>query len=228
VPTFKSSPHRHGPFGRIYYFAAREHFSGRGNILEQRTGMPKQFNILATTERVNESRACSELWMLLKEAGDETPWVDRIGIWGLVVANTKLNPVTAIAKMRQDWLKKPEAIQALYRVIPIQCLVPTVKEDIVKVAWGLSTVINAEDSYRITLEKRRTKFASKDIIEAVADGINRRVDLDNPDWVVLIEIIGRITGVSVVHPISVLNVQKERARLTVEAKKDASLNNKTG
>lgn len=190
--------------------------------------MPKEFNILATTERVNESRACSELWMLLKAAGDENPWVDRIGIWGLVVANTKLNPITAIAKMREDWLKKPEAIQALYRVIPLQCLVPTTKEDIVKATQKLSTTINAEDSYRITIEKRRTQLASKDIIDAVAEGINRRVDLENPDWLILIEITGRITGVSVVPPISILNVQKERVRLMAEAKKGTTFNDKAG
>jgi tRNA acetyltransferase TAN1 len=214
--------------GGIYYFAAREHFSGRGSILEQIIGMPKEFNILATTERVNESRACSELWMLLKAAGDENPWVDRIGIWGLVVANTKLNPITAIAKMRENWIKKPEAIQALYRVIPLQCLVPTTKEDIVKATQKLSTTINAEDSYRITIEKRRTQLASKDIIDAVAEGINRRVDLENPDWLILIEITGRITGVSVVPPISILNVQKERVRLMAEAKKGTAFNDKAG
>ena len=35
--------------------------------------MPRQFNILATTERINEGRAGSELWMLLRAAGDEVP-----------------------------------------------------------------------------------------------------------------------------------------------------------
>jgi len=38
------------------------------------------------------------------------------------------------------------------------------------------------------------------------------VDLEKPDWVVLIEVLGDTVGVSVVKPGDMLNVQKERAR----------------
>jgi tRNA(Ser,Leu) C12 N-acetylase TAN1 len=42
------------------------------------------------------------------------------------------------------------------------------------------------------------------------------VDLENHDWIVLIEIIGNSTGVSVIRPEGLLNVQKERASLPAE------------
>ena len=35
--------------------------------------MARQFNILATTERINEGRAGSELWMLLRAVGMRPP-----------------------------------------------------------------------------------------------------------------------------------------------------------
>ena len=38
------------------------------------------------------------------------------------------------------------------------------------------------------------------IIKAIADRINNKVDLENPDWVILVQVVGGLTGVSVVRP----------------------------
>jgi tRNA acetyltransferase TAN1 len=161
--------------------------------------------------------------MLLRAAGDEAPIVDRMGIWGIIIARTALDPAAAVAKMREEFIKKPDSIQALFRVIPIQRLVPTTLEEIVKATTELSAAIGPEESYRITVEKRRTRLGSHEIIDAVADKIERKVNLENPDWVILVETAGRRTGVSVVRPINMLNVQKERVRLAAEAKKRPAL-----
>jgi tRNA acetyltransferase TAN1 len=59
--------------------------------------------------------------------------------------------------------------------------------------------IGKDESFRVTLRKRHTDLDSKDVIIAVADVIPRRVDLDNPDWTVLVEIVGDWTGVSVLN-----------------------------
>jgi tRNA acetyltransferase TAN1 len=55
------------------------------------------------------------------------------------------------------------------------------------------------DSFRITVEKRHTQLRSSDIISAVARRIRNHVNLDQPDWTILIEIIGGQTGVSVLR-----------------------------
>ncbi|HUV34820.1 MAG TPA: THUMP domain-containing protein, partial [Candidatus Desulfaltia sp.] len=73
--------------------------------------------------------------------------------------------------------------------------------------------VGQEESFRVTLEKRRTQLSSLEIIEPVAELFDRKVNLENPDWVVLVEVLGKDAGVSVVKPGDVLNVQKERARL---------------
>ena len=41
--------------------------------------------------------------------------------------------------------------------------------------------------------------------------------MKNPDWVILIEVMGKMTGVSVMHPEGMLNVQKERYALSTKA-----------
>ena len=173
-----------------------------------------EFNLLATTDQLTISQGCSELWMNLREVGDNKPIVDRSRIKGLIRAKTSLKPINAIKKLRELLEKQPGKFMTIYRILPIQERVKTTLGDIVEKAHIMASKIPEEDSFRITLEKRRTNLSSKEIIEAVASGIHRRVDLENPDWIVLLEIVGGNTGISVVKPEMVLNVQKTKYRLS--------------
>jgi tRNA acetyltransferase TAN1 len=69
----------------------------------------------------------------------------------------------------------------------------------------------------VTLEKRKTDIRSLEVIEAVATVIDNVVDLENPDWVVLVEIMGKRTGISIIRNNAFLNIQKERATLSFKA-----------
>jgi tRNA acetyltransferase TAN1 len=176
----------------------------------------RDFNLLATTERRNESDACSELWMLLRAVGDETPAVDRSPVRGLITARTDLNPFVAVKRLRAELHESPDHFRVLLRVIPVEAVIQTGLEEIVEAIHELASRIGEEESFRITVEKRRTVLQSMEVIDAVADGIDRKVVLEEPDWIVLIEIVGRVTGISVIRPEYLLNVQKEKARLSAD------------
>ena len=47
--------------------------------------------------------------------------------------------------MREEFIKKPDGIQALFRVIPIQRLVPTTLEEIVKATTELGAAIGPDE-----------------------------------------------------------------------------------
>ncbi len=175
--------------------------------------MIQDFNLLATSERLRESEACSELWMLLRTVGDDGPEVDRSRIRGLITARTNLDPVEAVGMLRGELRSNPGHFRALLRVMPVETVVRTRPEEIVAAAHGLASRIGRDESFRVTVEKRGTELRSMEIIDAVAGGIDRRVDLGSPDWIVLVEIVGKFTGVSVIRRDGLLNVQKERARL---------------
>jgi len=168
------------------------------------------FNLIATTNRREESWGCTELWMLLRDIEDPKPIVDRSGIYGLIAARTNLNPVEAIDKLRAELERRPKVFRHLLMLIPVKIVVPSEIERMKEAVLSLSGKIGEEESFRITVEKRRTTLRSKEIIEAVAEGINRKVDLENPAWVVLIEVIGKYTGISVLKPSEILNTVKGR------------------
>lgn len=154
--------------------------------------------------------------MLLRAVGDETPIVDRSFVRGLILAKTALDPVEAIKRLRSELHTNPEIFKVLLRVMPIEVIVPTDLDTIIEAIERISTKICEGDSFRITLEKRRTQLRSREVIDAVALVIDRTVNLEEYDWNILIEIVGDITGISVIPKDGTLNVQKERYWLSSE------------
>jgi tRNA acetyltransferase TAN1 len=169
----------------------------------------RDFNLLISTSRMRENDACSEIWFLLGEIGDREPIVEKSDVTGLIVAKTTLDPFKVIQEFRRLLKERPEEFRYTLRVVPIETIVATNLDNIRKAGLGFSMRIKENESFRVTVAKRHTNLSSKDIITAVAEGINRKVNLDKPDKIVLIEVLGGLTGISVVEPEDILSVVKE-------------------
>ena len=172
--------------------------------------MLKDFNLLVTTARGSEEDACSEIWYLLGETGDAAVKVERTGITGLISAKTILNPLEVVEKFRQILKERPYEFRYSLRIIPMERVVPTDLGEIQRATIELSTKIKENESFRVTVEKRFTSTPTNAIIEAAATIIQRRVDLNRPDKIVLIEVVGGLTGVSILKPNEILSIVKER------------------
>jgi tRNA acetyltransferase TAN1 len=173
--------------------------------------MISNFNLVATTSRGNERPMCNELFYLLKEElGDLEPQTSKTKIKGLIVAKTTLNPFDAIEKLRVILKERPYEFRYALRIMPIERIVPTDLEEIRRVTQELATRIGEQESFRVTVEKRFTTLHSKDIIEAAASDIKRKADMDNPDRILLIEVLGALTGISLLKPSDILSIMKEK------------------
>jgi tRNA acetyltransferase TAN1 len=172
--------------------------------------MLKDFNLLITATRGNEENVCSEIWYLLGDLGDSAVTIDKTGIMGLVAAKTSLNSFEAIEKLRKLLKERPYEFRYTLRVIPIEKVVRTTIEDIAKTSVQLSSKITAEESFRVSVEKRFSELPTEQIIEAVAANVERKVSLEKPDKIFLIEIVGKFTGISVIKPSDIFSVAKER------------------
>lgn len=172
--------------------------------------MLKDFNLIATTYRRTEGQARSELRYLLEQAGDSTAIVERTGISGVIAAKTVLEATETIRKLREILQGRPYEFRYLLRVIPVEKVVRTDLEQIQSAVQELSSKITDNESFRVTVEKRFTTIASKDIIEVAATNLKRKVNLSNPDKILLIEVIGGLTGISVIKPDEILSVLKEK------------------
>jgi len=172
--------------------------------------MLRDFNLLSTTSRGNEIEACSELRYLLGEIGDSDPAIDKTGISGLVAAKTVLSPLDVIEKFRKILQERPYEFRYLLRVIPIGRVVRTDLAEIREAAIELASGIAEDERFRVTVEKRFTQTPTRDIIEAAAASIQRKVDLAEPQKIVLVEVVGGLTGLSLIKPGEILSVLKEK------------------
>jgi len=168
------------------------------------------FNLIISCARRLENEACSEIWFLLGEIGDEDPKVETTEISGLIIAKTSLDPFQAVQKLREMLRRSPEEFRYTLKVVPIETVVPTRLKDIEEAAAQLSAKIGENETFRVTVEKRHTELSTKEIIEAAAKHIDREVNLKNPDRIVLIEVMGGATGISVIKPDDILSIGKEK------------------
>jgi tRNA acetyltransferase TAN1 len=173
--------------------------------------MINDFNLVATTSRGNERPMCNELMYLLKEQlGDAEAQVSKTKVRGLIVGKTTLEPCVAIEKLRTILDERPYEFRYALRILPVERVVPTDLEEIKRVSLELAARIGEQESFRVTVEKRLTPLHSKDIIEAAAGDIRRKADLENPDKILLVEVLGALTGVSLLKPSDILGVMKEK------------------
>ena len=108
-----------------------------------------------------------------------------------------------------DFVKsEPFKVRFIMRIIPVDKVVDTKINTIVKAVKELSSVISPAETFRITIEARDSPYTEKELIDAIADAVDRKVNLDSPDKIVLLEIFGEYSGVSVISPREIVSIQK--------------------
>ena len=171
------------------------------------------FNLLVSSARGNEREANSELWYLIAELGDRSAETSYTPVSGLTVAKTSLDPVEVIQNLRSILKEKPWEFRYVLKVKPVQRVVPCEIDAIGDAVSEKSGAIRDGETFRVSIEKRRSDVSSKDVIDAIAAKIARKVDLRDPGKIVLVEIIGRVAGIAVIPPDGILGIEREKRRL---------------
>jgi len=154
-------------------------------------------NLIVTCARHFEPEAEEELSGILEELGDSDVRVSITNMSGILTAQTRIDPVGAIAKIREMLLDEPWSVRYCLRMIPIQKVVETKIAEIEKGVTDLYEQILDNETYRISIEKRNSNISSQEIITKIANEIKNKVSLDFPDKVILIEILGNVTGIAI-------------------------------
>lgn len=159
------------------------------------------FNLLVSSPRFREEDAFDEILDLLDAFGDPDAEAEVTRVAGIILARTSIDPVAVVEKLKALVSSDPWEIRYVLRVLPVEKVVPAELEDIAGAAGSMAAKRIPEDaSFKIMVEKRHSDLHSREIIDYVAQEVKRKVDLENPSWVVLVEIVGRHAGVSVITP----------------------------
>jgi tRNA acetyltransferase TAN1 len=168
------------------------------------------FNLLVSSARGNEREANSELWYLIAELGDRLAETSYTPVSGLTVAKTSLDPLRVIQRLRSTLKEKPWEFRYVLKIKPVQKVVPTEIEAIEIAVSEKSRTIRDGETFRVSIEKRRSDVSSKGVIDAIAAKIPRKVDLRDPRKIVLVEIIGSVAGIAVIPPNGILSIEREK------------------
>lgn len=174
----------------------------------------RDFNLIVSTSRFREEEARDEILDLLDLFGDQEAEAEITGVKGLLVAETSLDPLAVIEGLKKLAAEEPWRVRYILRVIPVEIFVPADLGNIKEAAKELvaSKIGKEKDSFRITVEKRHSTLESMDVIKAIASEIDSKVDLENPTWIVLVEIVAGHAGVSVLRPDQMFSAVVEKRR----------------
>ena len=167
-------------------------------------------NLLVTCARNLETETKNEIEKILDEIGDQESEILNVGMRGILMVNTSIEPSKIIDCVRDKITEEPWLIRYCLRMITIQSMTETEMGEITKNVIKLKDVIQKNDSYRITIEKRNTNMSSTEIIAEIAKIFPNKVSLNQPDWIILIEILGNKTGMSILKDDELFSLDKAK------------------
>ena len=167
-------------------------------------------NLLVTCARNLEIETKNEIGKILDEIDGQESEVLNVGMRGILMVNTNIEPSKIINWVKDKVVEEPWLIRYCLRIIPIQSVTETDMNKITKDVIKLKDVIQQNDSYRITIEKRNTDMSSTEIITEIAKIFPNKVSLNQPDWIILIEILGDKTGISILKENEIFSLDKAK------------------
>ena len=155
-----------------------------------------------------EVETINEVTHLLDEFGDPNARSSKTGFSGIIKIETVMELLELIEKFRDKIENEPWELRYCSRIIPIQ---KTCKTDLISIKDNvieLISSIKANETYKISIERRNSELIRSEIISNIANLLSNNVSLEIPDWEVIIQILGNETGISVMPANSILSISK--------------------
>ena len=165
-------------------------------------------NLIITCARNFEQETKGEIKEILKKLGDIEPEISISKISGILIGKTSLDPFTVVNQVKAIVLEEPWVIRYTLRIIPINRVVKTTLDEIENEIPRLVKTMQQDETYRISIKKRNSNISSKELIIKIADKIQNKVSLENPDKIILIEILGEKSGIALIKPNDIFSKEK--------------------
>lgn len=169
-------------------------------------------SFLISSQRTLERDATSELFYILSDLFKHDLKIHRSRVPGLSLLQLKDTTVSPFDALNQinEYINEKGPLVACLKIVPLEVLIKTDLSKIISHSKRLAeSKIKQSNTWRITVNKRHTKFHTQEVVERVADEINwGTVKLKDPDFEIRIEIVRDLTGISVMNPKIELSMMK--------------------
>ncbi|MFX0099402.1 MAG: THUMP domain-containing protein [Candidatus Hodarchaeota archaeon] len=173
--------------------------------------MTFKFNILVSTPRNFERDAIAELDFLVHQIFPQEQFnYGRTIVKGLIWGNiVEVEPILAVREIKSFVERENFELQYLLKFVPIQEVLINDLDKIEEYILSQLDNIKPDEKFKMIVKKRRTHLKTIEIIEKLTKNIESTVDLDNPDKIIRVEIIGRYAGVSFLEKGDVFSIGKK-------------------
>ena len=168
------------------------------------------FNLIVTTSRYREDGAFDEILQLLNVLGDDDPSIEVSSVSGIILVDTCLDPFQFVENCKEMVRSEPWKFRYVLRVIPLEMNCKAELTEIHNIVNQLSRKIDAQETYKVLIEKMHSGLHSAEIISTVTNKLKMNVNLDNPNWIILIQIVKMVAGVSILRPSQIFSSVKEK------------------
>ncbi len=159
--------------------------------------------ILVSCDPVKDRDGMSELWhVLIKYCGVTPLEVFSLPVKGLFLLAIKDDIFETFKELRNIIQEKKFEFIVCKKITPIEQLIKSDSNELTKAIPNYLHRIPSNAKWRITLNRRHTTLKRNDLIELVAnhsEAPKGPVDLDNPEWIILIEVFGEWLGFGVYY-----------------------------
>jgi len=162
--------------------------------------MMEYSGLLISSARTLERNASSEIYYLLTEVFEyKDVKVEPVKqISGLSIAQFSENPITTLEKIRSASEEDKSIFQFTLKIVPLQYKVLSSLENLRTIAQKIKEEIKEDNTWGIKLRRRHSQISRQDIIGTIAKEIDKgKVMLDNPDYYIFVEILGKWAFLSV-------------------------------
>ena len=164
-------------------------------------------NLILTSQKGSEAKASAEFKEIALQRGHRKLRIEKSAFDGVLEIEIE-NPRDFIVFMRDYVRSEPFRVHFIQRMIPVDTVVDTTLEQIKEAATQLLPQILPGETFRIDITERDSPTSRKELIDTIADVVDHKVNLNSPDKVVNVEVLGEYTAISVVRPDEILSIIK--------------------
>lgn len=173
-----------------------------------RAGQP---NLLVTFEPTKVSSSRREIIDVLKMINEKGGIFETQvnGVFKVKVNDSR----KVIRKLNELCNGNPEIFSRTYRWTPVDVWTDSSLENMQNIVSGISKGIKSNESWKLKIDKRNYEISEKELVSHLTEKINKdKVDLENPNKIIKVDIIGEEAGISLLVSDEILNVLKIKGK----------------
>jgi tRNA(Ser,Leu) C12 N-acetylase TAN1 len=164
-------------------------------------------NLIISYEPTHLAMAKNEVTTFFEKAKEKFKFLSS-DTPGLFKVRTK-DPKKTIKNLTKIFKKNKDLFQFTFKYIPIDTWTSTKVPDMQKAIKKYDKIIKENEKWKLSLNKRSFHYHSDNLIVKLTDPIKKtKVDLNKPDKIIRVEILGKEAGIALLDKDEFLVISK--------------------